>query len=60
MDENVAGRWIDGPPGYGPVWVKGKAVTHTEATTDAGPNYCRECTEAAGYWVKWPCEGGQR
>jgi len=20
-----------------------------------GPPYCKACTDAAGYWVKWPC-----
>lgn len=28
-------------------------MSHTRTTTDAGPDYCAECTEAAGYWVKW-------
>jgi hypothetical protein len=37
------------------VWHDGHAVTHTESTTDAGPNYCRECSEARGHWVRWPC-----
>jgi hypothetical protein len=37
------------------VWHDGRAVTHTESTTDAGPNYCRECSEARGHWVRWPC-----
>ena len=37
------------------VWHDGHAVTHTESTTDAGPNYCRECSEDRGYWVRWPC-----
>lgn len=42
------------------VWHDGHAVTHTESTTESGPNYCRECSEAQGHWVRWPCSPTSR
>lgn len=30
-------------------------TVHTRASTDAGPDYCKECSAAAQDWVKWPC-----
>ena len=48
---NVAGRWDD----EGRKFIPGIAVTHTRSSTDAGPDYCDECSAAAGEWVKWPC-----
>lgn len=28
---------------------------HTRTPTDAGPDFCAECSAAAGEWVPWPC-----
>jgi hypothetical protein len=28
---------------------------HVRTPTDAGPDYCPECSEAAQEWVRWPC-----
>lgn len=41
-------------------WQMGIAVTHTESRTQAGPNYCQECSDAAGNWVRWPCAASKR
>ena len=30
-------------------------TTHTRSQTDAGPDYCAECSEAIQEWVAWPC-----
>lgn len=48
--ENQPGWWDEND-----YWHNGYARTHTETTTDAGPNYCHECSEAHGDWVRWPC-----
>ncbi|MDQ6524301.1 hypothetical protein RB608_11850 [Nocardioides sp. LHD-245] len=29
--------------------------THTRTSTDSGPDFCRECSDAAGDWMEWPC-----
>jgi hypothetical protein len=29
--------------------------SHTRAQTDCGPDFCEECSSAAGDWVQWPC-----
>ena len=47
---NEPGWWDDND-----VWHDGFAFTHTRTSTDVGPDYCRECTEARGEWVRWPC-----
>jgi hypothetical protein len=28
---------------------------HIRASTDAGPDYCKTCSEAVQEWVTWPC-----
>jgi hypothetical protein len=33
-------------------------MTHTRESTPYGPDYCRECSEAADEWVQWPCKNG--
>ena len=40
-------------------WHMGIAATHTESRTTAGPNYCQECSDAAGNWVRWPCSASR-
>jgi hypothetical protein len=28
---------------------------HTRTSTEAGPDYCKECSDAVQEWVQWPC-----
>lgn len=28
---------------------------HTRTSTEAGPDFCKECSDKAGDWVPWPC-----
>lgn len=35
-------------------------VTHRRESTDIGPDFCRDCSEAISDWVQWPCEGADR
>lgn len=34
-------------------------ATHTRTSTDAGPDYCYECSEDEQAWVVWPCASGE-
>ena len=54
--ENTPGWWDDND-----WWHDGWAVTHTMGHyPENGPPFCKECTDAFGDWVKWPCEGSKR
>lgn len=35
--------------------VAGKG-SHTRTPTEGGPDFCKECSDAAYDWVVWPCE----
>lgn len=35
--------------------LEAKLLGHTQTATDTGPDYCRECSDAAQDWVSWPC-----
>jgi hypothetical protein len=35
-------------------------VTHTKTSTDRGPDFCAECSEAIAEWVPWPCDQSTR
>lgn len=37
-----------------------KVVSHTRTSTDAGPDFCLECSQAISEWVAWPCDGSKR
>ena len=53
---NIPGWWDSNDD-----WHNGVAVTHTMGHyPENGPPFCKECTEAFGNWVKWPCEGSKR
>lgn len=35
--------------------MKPEQSVHTQASTDAGPDYCEECSQRAQAWIMWPC-----
>lgn len=40
---------------FGPGFSALVRGSHTRASTDCGPDYCHECSEALQSWVRWPC-----
>jgi hypothetical protein len=35
-------------------------ISHTRGSTQGGPDYCVECSEAIQEWVAWPCPRAER
>lgn len=52
--ENEDGdRWMSEPQNWTP--IRKRSCSHTRTSTEHGPDYCLECSEARNEWVRWPC-----